>query len=147
MDILEKTMSLQIQSFFDSLPLFWKLATVRLFIYLYVVGVNAWFASVEGFTSIADMTPLEVSKMHYRVALAIATTLIAFLDNGMSVVQKSGSFSADDVKKILSEMTPGASVRSTETSTISAAPREPILPPAVTPGQDSGAAGTTKNTP
>ena len=49
------------------------------------------------------MTPLQIQKMHANVLLAIATTVIAFLDNGMSVVKQTGTLSADDVRTILSE--------------------------------------------
>ena len=96
-------MPIPIVKFFDSLPLFWRLATVRLLIYLYVVGHNAWMASIEGFDSLSDMTPLQIEKMHANVLLAIATTIIAFLDNGMSIVKQHGTLSADDVRTILSE--------------------------------------------
>ena len=41
--------------------------------------------------------------MHANVLLAIATTVIAFLDNGMSVVKQTGTLSADDGRTILSE--------------------------------------------
>ncbi len=117
-------MPLPLQNFFDSLPLFWRLATVRLIIYIFVVGVNEWFASIEGFTSETDMTPLEIEKMHMRIAVVMATTLIAFLDSGLSAIQKSGTLSSADVRAILSEMTPGSTVTQTAQTTTAVSPPE-----------------------
>jgi len=99
-------MPVPLKNFFESLPLYWRIATVRLTIYLYVVAHNAWMASVEGFDDVSAMTPLQIQKMHANIVLAIATTIIAFLDNSMTTIQKNGSLSADDIKGILAEMPP-----------------------------------------
>ena len=118
------------RNFFDSLPVFWKLATIRLTIYLYVIYINEWMASVEGFQSLSDMTPLEVEKMHHRCWVAVATTVIAFLDSGMTAIQKNGSLTADDMKTILAEMSPASTVKQTTTqqTTLTAAPQPETKP-------------------
>ncbi len=96
----------------EGLPLFWKVATFRLVLYCYVVGNNAWMASVEGYQSLSELTPLELSKLHHRVAVAVVTTIIAFLDNGLQTIQKSTpNMTPDEVKTILAQWTPqGTSV-------------------------------------
>ena len=45
-------MPIPLVKIFDSLPLFWRLASIRLVIYLYVVAHTAWMASIEGFDSL-----------------------------------------------------------------------------------------------
>jgi hypothetical protein len=89
-----------------------------------VVGANEWFASVEGFNSEADMTALEIEKMHLRIAVVVATTLIAFLDSGLNAIQKNGSLSSADVRAILSEMSPGSTITQTAQTTAAITPPE-----------------------
>ena len=118
-------MPIPLRNFFDSLPVFWKLATIRLTIYLYVIYINEWMASVEGFDSLSDMTPLQITKMHHRCWVAVATTVIAFLDSGMTAIQKNGGLTADDIKILLAEMTPASTIKQTtsQQTTLTSAPQ------------------------
>ena len=115
-------MPLAVTKFFDSLPLLWKLATVRLLVYLYIVGNNAWMASVEGFNSLADMTPMEIDKMHHRIIDAVAVTIVAFLDNASNAVAKNEQLTAADIKSIFADMQPGETVKQTAKVETASAP-------------------------
>ena len=98
-------MTTSFTNFVESLPLFWKLATFRLGLYLIVVGHGAWLAGIEGYNSIEDMTPLQVSKLHWNIVVSLVTTIIAFLDSGIQTIQKApGALSPEDIKKILADM-------------------------------------------
>jgi len=83
---------------------------VRLLVYLSIVGANEWFASVEGFNSESDMSPLELEKMHVRIFVVVATTIVAFLDNSMKEVSQDGTLTAKDVKDIFANMQPHQTV-------------------------------------
>ena len=79
-----------IQSFFNRLPLLWKLATLRCALYAALVGWGAFLVGVEGYDSFDAMSAMQKIKLVGGVLAAMGGTWLAFLDNTTSELKKKG---------------------------------------------------------
>jgi uncharacterized membrane protein len=77
-------MSQFFQSQIAKFPPYWKLASIRCSIYAIIVGVNAFFACVEGYSSFSDMSWLQIIKMCLNILIAILGVWVAFLDQTLA---------------------------------------------------------------
>lgn len=85
------------QTIFDKLPLYWKLSTIRCGLYALIVAGNTFQAGVEGYDSMASMTPLQKGKLAWNIIAAMFGVWLAFIDTTISKVQGGDHISSTDV--------------------------------------------------
>ncbi len=82
-----------------TIPLYWKLATVRCLLLCFITGSAAFLAGIDGYDSFVDFTQFQFYKLWLGVLGAMAGTWLAFLDQTMSRLSPTEKYLADEAAK------------------------------------------------
>ena len=86
-----------VQTAFNHLPVYWKLATFKCAIYASIVGWGVFKAGVNGFDDLSVMTHLQKIELAGDVVMAMAAVWMAFIDQTISKVQESQNVKSIDL--------------------------------------------------
>lgn len=102
---------------FEKLPVYWKLSTVRLLVYMFMVGWAGFNTGTEGYDTFSDMTRMAVIKLFGNVIFgSMFGVLLAFLDQSLTKI--TGTSQVNETSTLKTDSTSGNVVQERQTTAI-----------------------------